>query len=68
MSIFSKLFVNFAAEFLTAYVIISVYWSSPVFIQLQYNSSNSLYKVLRYLGCKAKHTKRGQEYLLCARK
>ena len=25
MSIFSKLFVNFAAEFLTAYVIISVY-------------------------------------------
>lgn len=33
MSIFSKLFVNFAAEFLTAYVIISVYWSSPIFIQ-----------------------------------
>ena len=36
MSIFSKLFVNFAAEFLTAYVIISVYWSSPVFIQLAF--------------------------------
>ena len=25
-------------------------------------------KALRYLGCKAKHTKRGQEYLLCTRK
>ena len=25
-------------------------------------------KALRYLGCKAKHTKRGQEYLLRARK
>ena len=25
-------------------------------------------KALRYLGCKAKHTKRGQEYLLSARK
>ena len=36
MSIFSKLFVNFAAEFLTAYVIISVYWSSPVFIHLAF--------------------------------
>ena len=36
MSILSKLFVNFAAEFLTAYIIISVYWSSPVFIQLAF--------------------------------
>ena len=27
---------NFAAEFLTAYIIISVYWSSPVFIQLAF--------------------------------
>ena len=32
MSIFSKLFVNFAAEFLTASLMISVYWSSPVFM------------------------------------
>ena len=36
MSILSKLFVNFAAEFLTAYIMISVYWSSPVFIQLAF--------------------------------
>ena len=32
MSIFSKLFVNFAAESSTASLKISIYWSSPVFI------------------------------------
>ena len=30
--IFSKLFVNFAAESSTASLKISIYWSSPVFI------------------------------------
>ena len=38
--------------------------------QLKHDSSLKLRlgKALRYLGCKAKHTKRGQEYLLRARK
>ena len=48
--------------------VIAVLWRNYAQLKSDSGLKLRLGKALRYLGCKAKHTKRGQEYLLSTRK